>query len=1073
LEDANTLVAARAELMNSLPRQGAMAAVACPLETIEGYIQPHAAQLSVAAVNSKENLVLSGDTETLDQVLTELESEFILGTRLKVSHAFHSPLMQDILEPFHERIDELTYKEPQIPLYSGVSGSLHALAPDAEYWKNHISQTVRFADCVQNAEETADKDCQPIFLEVGPTNTLCQLTRRHLGKQTTIIASAPNKREEQWRGFCEAVAQVYNLGQEIHWATFHERPSARVPLPLYPFEKHKHWIHEEAPVLNHSRIETSPPVEAQSAESIETLIEELLQEHLSNAAQDSSTHSGFAAQGLGSLAIVNLAQQLGNRLGRTVSPTALFDHPTKQRLAAYLAGKQTSQSATTSLSAKQEESVAIVGLACRLPGKIASLDDLESLLERGGDAISEVPSTRWPVDQWYNSDPNALGSTYSRWGGFIDSADQFDARFFRMSPREAISTDPQHRLLLELTWEAFEDSGIAVDTLKDRRVGVFVGSGVSEYQTLLNPTQDPAKIDGFVGLGTHPASAAGRISHHWGFHGPALAVDTTCSSSLMALHLACDSLKQGDSEVAVVGGANLILTPNMHIGLSRVRALSPTGRCRTFDAAADGYTRSEGAVIVTLKRQSDAVRDGNRILGIVRGTASNHDGASAGYTVPNGTAQENVMKTALESANVSPSQIGYIECHGTGTPLGDPIEVAAINRVYGDPASPPLLGSVKANLGHTESVAGLTGLLKLLLCLRHGKSFRNPHLNRINPEIERLNPDLQLSADDLCWQQNDGERKRIGAISSFGMTGTNVHAIVEQGMELQPRQSANAQARPEEPNTDTSQELLLVSAQSEQSLSLLIEKYSEVFETRPTEWLNICRASYLQRTPLRFRKALVCSSADSALTSLREATTKTFGEPGLYSELKSLHLHFDSVPCGFDLNHLPKTLSDNNSAFREEWQAITSELTAREELPVYQWFALQLACARVLKRWGCEFQELTSCGTGKFAADAVSQVISVHEAYRRLNDLDGSFAGGSALTSTPSRDTHVQVVLGIDTENSVFDLADPRRGILRTLSRLFEAGADLHWHQIAEPLPALGKIDLPRTPWDHKRFWPT
>lgn len=364
------------------------------------------------------------------------------------------------------------------------------------------------------------------------------------------------------------------------------------------------------------------------------------------------------------------------------------------------------------------EPIAIVGMGCRYPGGVSDLESFWSLLRRGVDAISEVPESRWDMDRY--SRPGGPGNSSTRFGGFIDRHDEFDAHFFGIAPREAVSMDPQQRLLLETAWEALENAGRASQRLEGSRTGVFVGVSGIDYGKLLL-SRDPAQFDAYAVPGASHAVAAGRISYLLGLQGPCLALDTACSSSLVALHLACRSLRGDECNMALAGGVNLLLTPEVTIALSQANMLAADGRCKTFDSAADGFVRGEGAGVLVLRRLSDAIADGDRILAVIRGSAINQDGRSNGLTAPSGPAQESVIRDALSDAGLEPADVQYVEAHGTGTRLGDPIELQALASVLcaDRGANDPLtLGSVKTNFGHLESAAGIAGVMKAVSTLR-------------------------------------------------------------------------------------------------------------------------------------------------------------------------------------------------------------------------------------------------------------------------------------------------------------------------------------------------------------------
>ncbi|HRL22438.1 MAG TPA: polyketide synthase, partial [Alcaligenes sp.] len=376
------------------------------------------------------------------------------------------------------------------------------------------------------------------------------------------------------------------------------------------------------------------------------------------------------------------------------------------------------------------EPIAIVGAGCRFPGA----QDVQAywrFLERSGDGVREIPPERWNIDEYFDSDPSKKGKIHTRSASFIEGIDQFDAKFFGMSPREAVATDPQHRLLLEVVWEALENAAIVPERLQGSRTGVYVGIMGQDYGRL---TSQPQDIDLYTGIGSLPSVAAGRLAHWLGLNGPTLALDTACSSSLVAIHQACQALRLHQTDLALAGGVNLIVSPLIMAMVSTARMLSPDGRCKTFEHAADGFGRGEGCGMVVLKRLSDAQRDGDRILAVIKGMSVNHDGRSAGLTVPSQQAQIAVIREALEDAGLQPQDVQYLEAHGTGTALGDPIEVAAAAEAYeADRARAQVLqiGSVKANFGHLEGAAGVASLLKTALALHAG--VIPPHRPLHNP----------------------------------------------------------------------------------------------------------------------------------------------------------------------------------------------------------------------------------------------------------------------------------------------------------------------------------------------------
>ncbi|NEQ95843.1 MAG: SDR family NAD(P)-dependent oxidoreductase [Cyanothece sp. SIO2G6] len=507
------------------------------------------------------------------------------------------------------------------------------------------------------------------------------------------------------------------------------------------------------------------------------------------------------------------------------------------------------------------EPIAIVGMDCRFPGGANSPEAYWSLLRDGVDAMAEVPSDRWNLDEFYDPDPDIPGKMYTRVGGFIDGIDQFDPEFFGISPREAISLDPQQRLLLEVSHTALERAGQSPEQLRGSKTGVFVGLGFDDYASRSTRSGNPERIDAFTSLGNTRSIAVGRISYVLGLQGPTLQLDTTCSSSLLAVHLACQSLRAGEASMALAGGVSAMLSPEPTIGFCKLKALAADGRCKTFDASANGYGRGEGCGMVVLKRYEDAVVNGDRILGIIRGSAVNHDGQSNGLTAPNGSAQVDVIRQAIANANVLPSQIQYVEAHGTGTSLGDPIELIALGKVLGagrSPDQPLRVGSVKTNIGHLEASAGVAGLIKVILTLQHRQIPPHLHFQQPNPYIPWERLPVEVPTTLLPFHQvNEENEPLLAGISSFGMSGTNVHMVVEAPSDFahQPPEGLSSSHNPAH--------ILVLSAKTPDTLMVLARSYGTYLQAYPNTSLDdLCFTAATGRSHYDYRLAIIATSIE-------------------------------------------------------------------------------------------------------------------------------------------------------------------------------------------------------------------
>jgi acyl transferase domain-containing protein/acyl carrier protein len=748
----------------------------------------------------------------------------------------------------------------------------------------------------------------------------------------------------------------------------------------------------------------------------------------------------FLDLGFDSLLAVDFKLLLETRLGCPLQSTVLFDCPTPSALVDRLArvlGDGTSSAsqhdaarapdrrrhvestapeldlldrdALLSLAKRQSsrlrtleeartEPIAIVGIGCRFPGQAYGPQRFWRMLEDGVDAISEVPPDRWDVERFYDANPATRGRTYSRWGGFIEDVDRFDARLFGISPREAVQLDPQQRVILEVVWEALEEGGLSPADLQDSHTGVFIGTRGSEYFPA-NGRTDPEDAETYFATGNSLSTLAGRLSYFFGFSGPCFALDTACSSSLVAVHVAVQSLRRGECSAAIAGGVNLILDPFGTIALSKASLLSPDGRCKTFDARGNGYVRSEGAGAVVLKRLSRAIADGDHIHALIRGSAINQDGASGGLTVPNGAAQSAVVRQALADAGLAPNDIDYIETHGTGTALGDPIEVAALDAVFArDRDRPLVVGSIKTNIGHGECVAGIAGFIKVALALENEAIPKNLHLEQRNPHIPWDTTVVLVPLATRSWAR--GVLPRRAGVSSFGFSGTNAHVILEEAPALAARVDAERSALAPRPL-----EIVCVSGHLGGALDRQVGRLAEAFGREPA--LDVHDAAYTLgtgRTHLALRRAFVVKDR-AQLAAMLTASAASEGREGTSAAGRAasqpLRIAFLYTGQGSQHAGMGRELFALEPVFREALERCASVMDALLPAPLLSilWgdhmellgrtdctqpaiFAIEHAFTELWGSIGIRPTWVLGHSVGEFAAAVTAGVLSLDDACR-------------------------------------------------------------------------------------------
>ncbi|MFZ0718964.1 SDR family NAD(P)-dependent oxidoreductase [Mycobacterium sp.] len=774
-----------------------------------------------------------------------------------------------------------------------------------------------------------------------------------------------------------------------------------------------------------------------------------LSELLGLSQTEIDTSLPFAHYGLDSVHAVRLTATLAERVGQELSPTLPYEYPTIDALCAYLTEGTTAEQQVNEADARTvraDEPIAVIGIGCRFPGA----DDPAAfwrLLSEGRDAVGDIPPERW------NPDPNGVGR-----GGFLEHVDQFDAKFFNISPREAARIDPQQRLLLEVAWEALEDAGQPTEQLAGSPTGVFVGVSTYDYGSL--QFGRPDLIDAYSGTGGALSIAANRLSYALNLHGPSMAIDTACSSSLVAVHLACRSLRDGESTLAIAGGVNVILSPALGLNFSKATLMAADGRCKTFDASADGYVRGEGAGVVILKPLSRALTDGDQIYAVLRGSATNHDGRTNGLTAPSRHAQEAVLAEAYRHAGLSPSSVQYVEAHGTGTALGDTIEANALGAILAEGRTPDsrcLIGSVKTNIGHLEAAAGMAGLIKTALALHHREIPASLHFEQPNPHIPFERLALKVADTRTPWPL--GNHRAVAGVSSFGFGGTNAHVVMTAAPEVRAAPLHDADGRVE---------LLPLSARSPEALSALAGRYELALQAG----MSLADLSYTaaaHRDHHDYRLAAVGRDASEMSESLADFRLGT-SRPGLTAGRRrpGPGVVFVFSGQGSQWRRMGQQLHADEAVFRDALveceramrphldSSVIDALLAGDSLDdigVIQpaIFAIQIALVALWRSWGVEPAAVIGHSMGEVAAAHVAGALNLDDAARvicaRARLLRGAAPGGAMISAELSRAEADEFIAGREGDIAVAASNSVRSTVLSGDSNvLSELMSEIRWH---------------------------
>jgi acyl transferase domain-containing protein len=958
----------------------------------------------VSAENSPSIQIVSGPTAQLELLVVQQQAQQKFARLLSGAVPFHSPYLPEGDADMPPLSPKALSGDGAPALYSGLrGGSINADELTAEYWQQHIRQPVRFYPAVQ----AMLADGADTLLEIAPHHILLFCLHeivKTTGRPVQVLPTL--KRGEDCRLNLQQTLAQLDLGKNRAAGV---TQAAAVP--------------EGAP-------------NRQSVNEILSVILAQLQPLLPHVPDmPLEPERGFFQLGLTSVQVISFSQQLATALGCAPDLSWCFDYPTPLQLATALADTAATPQPQIQRPApvSTPDEIAIIGLGCRFPGGANDPELFWHRLVQGHSAIREVPAERWQADAYYASDDQP-GKSRSKWAGFLQDWDpqQFDAALFDISPAEAKALDPQQRLLLEVSLEAIQHAGLVPGRTLARDTGVFVGISTDDYKASQLYHSDLSRISTYTGSGCMYSAAAGRLSYWLGLQGPNKAVDTACSSSLVALHDACQAIRHGECSTALVGGVNLLLTPHLFVCFSALGALSPDGICRAFADGANGYVRGEGCGVLVLKSRAQAEADGDRILALIAATAINQDGTSSNLTAPNGAAQQQVIHTALQRAGISADRVSYVETHGTGTPLGDPIEAKALGTVYGQAVGrcePLLMGSGKTQFGHLEAAAGILSVIKTTLMLQRQQLVASANFDKPSALIDFAGLNLQVV------RANESRPVAYAAVSSFGFSGTNSHVILKAA----PQQAGHELSAGVGATTGATPHLFTLSARSPEALRLLAQRWQQLLANETLPLADLCRASYLQRPHLRQRLAfLVADTSD-----LQQQLAGYLAGPAVEPVAATGH-QFAALGNQF----AALTVADAENY----WQLLQQPDVAPAAL-------LLPRSADLHARWLSGVQQAEPSATSPAVVAGLRQQLAM------------------LLLTEAGIDTHLAKTGELTTELTP-ELALPRwpdrHWLLTQLASAYQQGADIHWQALQRwwgpATPGTAAL-LPYYPYQKKNFW--